>query len=169
MQKIFIILFVFILVSAFTVPIFADENAFDDEVQLNESNNSTNSTLTFEQLQILNETQSKLTALISLIETLKIANGPTISIQGIFNALSQFQNQAIKLNDQINLFTQNSTFNGSDGRINSFIKREAALEHKVDVKQQIISKQNSKGKNEADKASNNGKDKIKENGGNKGN
>ncbi len=169
MQKIFIILFVFILVSAFTVPIFADENGFDDEVQLNESNNSTNSTLTFEQLQILNETQSKLTALISLIETLKIVNGPTISIQGIFNALSQFQKQAIKLNDQINLFTQNPTFNGSDGRINSFVKREAALEHKVDVKQQIISKQNSKGKNEADKASNNSKDKIKEKEGNKGN
>jgi hypothetical protein len=156
-----------IIAAAFAIPIFADEisNALNDTINatnnssLNSSgnnssisdnrtlNNTTNSTLTPQQLQKLTETQSKLAALIATIEGLKATYGNNTKAKGLLNALDQFEKQANRLNEEINAFMQNPSINGTDGRINSFVKREAALEHKVSIKQALLLKMGEKAVN----------------------
>lgn len=166
---------VIILGAALAVPIFADEvkdtlnnttSSFNNTGNnSSSSDNSTenNSTLTLEQLQKLNETQDKLLALIAIIQGIKTSNNSTIGSLGLFTTLSQFEKQANTLNEKINLFIQNPSINGANGRINSFIKREEALEHKVTVKQEVISKKNNKTGNlqKAPQSSSNGQNKNK--------
>ena len=167
MQKIAIIFIVVALAVAVAVPIFADDisnaqngtniaNATNDSEYGNNSSiidndtltNSTNSMLP-QQLQLLITIQGKLVALMTTMENLK-ANYTDIKPNGLLNALNQFEKQDNKLNSQITAFIQNSTAGNStvessiNGRINSFEKREPALEHKVAVKQEILSKQNTK-------------------------
>ncbi len=167
-QKILITLMVAVLTMAFLVPISAEDisdalnstditnSSINDPVTGNESGNnssiSDNSTLNNttsipDQFKTLVDPQSKLMALIATIESLKTTYGNNSTVTGLLNSLSQFEKQANSLNNQITAFMQNSTVeNGTvvantNGKINSFIKREAALEHKVAVKQQVLSKQ----------------------------
>ena len=168
MQKIVIISLVMIIAAALAIPIFADEindalndtsNSTNNSSLNNSGNNSTlnntnNSTFTSEQLQTLTETQSKLTVLIATIESLKATYGTT-KAKGLLNALDQFEKQANRLNAEINVFMQNPLITSTeciDGRINSFIKREAALEHKVSIKQALLIKMDEKADNSQIKA-----------------
>jgi hypothetical protein len=157
LKKIVIISLIIITAAALAVPIFADEitNALSDNNNTNDSalnggnnssisDNTTNSTLTLQQLQILNETQNKLTALITTIEGLKTTYGTNIKSKGLLNSLDQFEKQSNRLNAEINAFIQNPSINGIDGRINSFVKREAALEHKVSIKNALLLKMSEK-------------------------
>ncbi|MGZ7135292.1 MAG: hypothetical protein ACXVHY_05400 [Methanobacterium sp.] len=177
MQKIIILFLVLILGTALAVPIFADEiiDALNDtNSSFNDSGNNssisdnstlnrtTNSTLTQKQLQILNDTQTKLVALIAAIESLKESYGDNIKFFGLLNALNQFEKQANRLNETIDTYIQNSNdTNGSKGIINSFVKREAALEHKVEVKEQVLSKKSEKADN-LQKVSKNGNNNQKQ-------
>jgi len=169
LQKIIIVSIIMIVAAALAVPIFADEisNALNDTSNFtnssgnytgnnssvsgndtfNNSTNSTNSTLTSQQLQTLKDTQSKLTALIATIETLKATYGNNTKGKGLLNALDQFEKQANRLNEEISAFIQNPSTNGTDGIINSFVKREAALEHKVSIKQSLLLKMSEKAVN----------------------
>lgn len=174
MQKATLIFLVTIVAVAITVPIFADivpnpfaandtnssannstgNNSTIDNSTLTNSTNSTNSTLAPQQLQTLTDTQSKLTALIATIEGLKTTYGNNTKAKGLLNALDQFEKQANKLNSEITAFIQNPTAENStieasniDGKINSFVKREAALEHKVAIKQQLLAKLGTQGTN----------------------
>lgn len=165
-QKILATLIVAILAMAVLLPISADNtsdvlngtnitNSSTNDSSNDSSNNSSianNSTLTNttsipDQFKTLIDPQSKLIALIATIENLKTTYGNNSTATGLLNSLSQFEKQATSLNSQITVFMQNSTVeNGTvsantNGKINSFIKREAALEHKVAVKQQVLSKQ----------------------------
>ncbi|MGB9978521.1 hypothetical protein [Methanobacterium sp.] len=165
MQKIFVTLMVAVLAISLLAPISADEisdvlnstnvtnSSANDSISGNNSsdnssivNNSTsnNTTSIPEQFKTLIDPQSKLIALIATIEGLKTTYANNSTVAGLLNSLSQFEKQANSLNNQITAFMQNSTVeNGtiaSKGRINSFIKREAALEHKVAVKQQVLIK-----------------------------
>ncbi|HEX3013638.1 MAG TPA: hypothetical protein VHO92_05140 [Methanobacterium sp.] len=171
MQKIFVTLMVAILAIAFLAPISAEDlsgvlnstnitnSSTNDSVPGNESGNNSsiadNSTLTNnssipDQFKTLIDPQNKLISLISAIENLTTTYGNNSTATGLLNSLSQFAKQATSLNNQMTAFMQNSTVeNGTvaantNGRINSFIKREAALEHKVAVKQQVLSKQSTK-------------------------
>ena len=180
---------VLIVAAALAVPIFADEisNALNDTSNstnssgnytgnnssvsdndtFNNSTNSTNSTLTSGQLQTLKDTQNKLIALIATIESLKATYGNNTKGKGLLNALDQFENQANRLNEEISTFQQNPSTDGTDGIINSFVKREAGLEHKVSIKQAILLKMSEKAvntkidakvkKNNQKKKANNGK------------
>jgi hypothetical protein len=166
LQKIVIISLIMIIATALAIPIFADEinDALNDtsnstnNSSLNNSgnnsltsdnstlNNTNNSTFTSEQLQTLTETQSKLTVLIATIESLKLTYGAT-KAKGLLNALDQFEKQANRLNAEISLFMQNPLINSTesiDRRINSFVKREAALEYKVSIKQALLIKMDEK-------------------------
>jgi hypothetical protein len=150
---------VVILGVALAVPIFADEieNALNDTTNssFNDSgnnssisdnstlNNTNNSTLTSQQLQTLTETQNKLIALIATIEGLKTTYSD-VKAQGLLNALDQFEKQGTRLNDKISAFIQNPSVNSAKGIINSFVKREEALEHKVSVKEEVLSKMDNK-------------------------
>jgi hypothetical protein len=152
------VLLIAILGMALIVPIFADEisDAITGTNGTNETNDTlgnnttltnnttvTNSTLTAQQLQTLTDTQNKLTALIATIEGLKTTYGNNSKAKGLLNALDQYEKQANRLNAEISAFIQNPTANGTesiDGRINSFVKREAALEHKVAIKQGLLAK-----------------------------
>ncbi len=145
-----------------TLPIFADEisqaitdnstNATNETMNNDSLNNTTNnttanSTLTPQQLQTLTDTQSKLTALIATIQGLKSTYATNTKAKGLLNALTQFEKQANKLNSEIAAFTQNPSLSNStsiDGRINSFVKRTAALEHKVAIKQGLLTKMSTK-------------------------
>lgn len=160
MQKLTIVFMVAVLSLAVMVPIFADDisdalngtvtnSSNNDSISGNDSGNNgsiinngtlTNMTLTPEQLKILTDTQSKLTALIATIESLKTTYSNNTKTKGLLNALNQFEKQANNLNSEITAFIQNPTVNGTDGRINSFVKREAALEHKVAIKQALLAK-----------------------------
>lgn len=161
MQKLSVLL-ITILGIALIVPIFADEisdvitntngtNETNDTLGNNSSvaNNTTltNTTLTA-QLQVLTDTQNKLTALIAKIESLKSTYGNNTKAKGLLNALDQYEKQANRLNAEISAFMQNSTVSNStesiDGRINSFVKREAALEHKVLIKERLLLKMSTK-------------------------
>lgn len=151
-------LLIAILGIALIVPIFADEisDAITGTNGTNETNDTlgnnstltnnttvTNSTLTPQQLQTLTDTQSKLTALIATIESLKSTYSNNTKAKGLLNALDQYEKQANRLNAEISAFIQNPTVNGTesiDGRINSFVKREAALEHKVTIKKGLLAK-----------------------------
>ncbi len=161
MQKATLIFLVTIVAVAICVPIFADvipnitandtnNTTLNDTNSTNNTgndtigNNSTNSTLTSGQLQTLTDTQTKLTALIATIEGLKATYGNNTKAKGLLNALDQFEKQANKLNSEITAFIQNPTVNGTDGMINSFVKREAALEHKVAIKQALLAKMSTK-------------------------
>ncbi len=158
MQKLPILL-IAVLGIALIVPIFADEisdvitntngtNETNDTLGNNSTltNNTTvtNSTLTPQQLQTLTDTQNKLTALIATIESLKSTYSNNTKAKGLLNALDQYEKQANRLNAQISAFMQNPIVDNStesiDGRINSFVKREAALEHKVAIKQGLLAK-----------------------------
>ncbi len=166
MQKILVISMIIVIAAALAVPIFADDvisalnstNNSTNNSSLNESannssisnnstlNNSVNSTLTSAQLQTITETQNKLIALIATISSLKATYGNT-KAKGLLNALDQFEKQANRLNDEINAFIKDPSINsteGIDGRINSFVKREAALEHKVSIKQHLLLKMSDK-------------------------
>lgn len=170
MQKLSILL-IAILGIALIVPIFADEisDAITSTNGTNETNatlgnNSTltnnttltNSTLTPQQLQTLTDTQSKLTALIATIESLKSTYSSNSKAKGLLNALDQYEKQANRLNAEINAFIQNPTTDGNsaDGRINSFVKREAALENKVAVKERLLAKISTKAKTKVKVAKN---------------
>jgi hypothetical protein len=161
-----------IIATALAIPIFADEinNALNDtnNSSLNNSgnnssisdnntlNNTNNSNFTSEQLQTLTETQNKLTGLIATIESLKITYNTT-KAKGLLNALDQFEKQANRLNAEINVFIQNPLITSTesiDGRINSFVKREAAIEHKVSIKQALLIKMDDKADNSQIKAAN---------------
>lgn len=161
MKKLSIILIVAALSLVLSLPIFADEitqaitnstNATNESMANDTLNNTTNnttvnSTLSSQQLQTLTETQSKLTALIATIQGLKSTYATNTKAKGLLNALTQFEKQANKLNSEITVFTQNPSLNNStsvDGRINSFVKRTAALEHKVAIKQGLLSKLSTK-------------------------
>jgi hypothetical protein len=78
---------------------------------------------------------------------LKATYGNNSKAKGLFNALDQFEKQANRLNEEINAFIQNPSINGTDGRINSFVKRGAALEHKVSIKQALLIKMSEKAGN----------------------
>lgn len=170
MQKLIVILVVAFLAMAVAVPIFADDvsdisngtnitnSSANDSTSGNNSsdnssiaNNSTfNTTLIQYPFKTLTDLQSKLIVLIATIGNLKTTYGNNSTVTGLLNSLTQFEKQTNSLNSQITSFMQNSTVeNGTiiadtNGRLNSFIKREAALEHKVTVKQQVLSKQSSK-------------------------
>ncbi|MGB9938046.1 MAG: hypothetical protein ACPK7O_10035 [Methanobacterium sp.] len=194
MQSVTIVSLILLVGAALAVPIFADEitdvfngtnssnftnsslnntgnNSSTDEGTLNTTNSTTNSTLTPQQLQTLTDTQSKLTALIATIEGLKATYGSNVKAKGLLNALDQFEKQVNRLNSEINAFIQNPSIKsteGVDGIINSFSKREAALEHKVLIKQSLLAKidtKNAESKNTAKvskntaKQKNNGKNK----------
>lgn len=160
MQKLAMILMVAAISLVLTVPIFADEisqaltdnstnttnESMANDTLNNTTNNTTvNSTWTPQQLQTLTDTQSKLTALIATIQGLKATYGTNTKAKGLLNALTQFEKQANKLNSEITAFKQNpSLSNSTDGRINSFVKRTAALEHKVAIKQGLLTKMSTK-------------------------
>ena len=156
MQKLAMILIVASISLVLTVPIFADEisQALTDnstnttnESMANDNNNNTtvNPAWTPQQLQTLTDTQSKLTALIATIQGLKATYGTNTKAKGLLNALTQFEKQANKLNSEIAAFKQNPSLSYStDGRINSFVKRTAALEHKVAIKQGLLTKMSTK-------------------------
>lgn len=160
MQKLAMILMVAAISLVLTVPIFADEisqgltdnstnttnESMANDTLNNTTNNTTiNSTWTPQQLQTLTDTQSKLTALIATIQGLKATYGTNTKAKGLLNALTQFEKQANKLNSEITAFKQNpSLCNSTDGRINSFVKRTAALEHKVAIKQGLLTKMSTK-------------------------
>ncbi len=107
----------------------------------NNSSTINNSTLTSTQIQTLNDTQNKLADLIAKITGLKATYGNNTKAKGLLNALTQFEKQANRLNSEISVFIQNPTINNAtEGRINSFVKREAALEHKVMIKERLLLK-----------------------------
>ena len=195
MQKIFVTLMVAVLAMAVLVPISAEDmsdvlngtnitnSSVNDSVPDNGSSNNSsiadNSTLTNttsipDQFKTLIDPQSKLIALIATIESLKTTYDNNSTVNGLLNSLTQFEKQANSLNSQITAFMQNTTVeNGTvsaantNGKINSFIKREAALEHKVAVKQQVLSKQSTKKAIKADKVNkNSNKNQTKQNKGN---
>lgn len=158
MQKISVILMVAVLSAVVMVPIFADDitqalnttnatnistnnSSVSGNSTLNNTN-STNTTLTSQQLQILTDTQSKLTALIAKIESLKATYGSNTKAKGLLNALNQFERQATSLNSEIDAAKQNPTI--TDGQITSFVNREAALEHKVSIKEGLLLKMSTK-------------------------
>jgi hypothetical protein len=92
--------------------------------------------------------------LIATIESLKATYGST-KAKGLLNALDQFEKQANRLNAEINVFIQNPLITSTesiDGRINSFVKREAAIEHKVSIKQALLIKMDDKADNSQIKA-----------------
>ncbi|MBP2044792.1 hypothetical protein [Methanobacterium aggregans] len=179
MRKISIILMVAVLSAALMVPIFADEitqalNATTNSTNISTNNssvsdnstlnNTSNTTLSSQQLQTLTDTQSKLTSLIAKIESLKATYGSNAKAKGLLNALDQFERQAKSLNSEIEAFKQNSTVTGCDGQITSFVKREAALEHKVSIKEGLLLKMTTKTttktvKNSKQKQTNNKKQK----------
>jgi len=101
--------------------------------------------LTTAQTQTLMDTQNKLTDLIGKIRGLKTKYSNTKS-KGLLNALDQFEKQANQLNKEIYAFIQNPVVNNGNlnGRINSFVQREAALEHKVSVKEELLGKMSTK-------------------------
>ena len=154
MKKIFLAIFAAAITMALIVPSFADEisEALTGSTNAtNESNDTSNSTLgnnstvgnktNLTSIQTLNDTQNKLTALIAKIASLKATYGNNTKAKGLLNALTQFEKQAIRLNSEISAFMQNPTVNNStEGRINSFVKREAALEHKVMIKERLLQK-----------------------------
>ncbi|SCG86068.1 hypothetical protein [Methanobacterium congolense] len=155
MQKISVILMVAVLSAVVMVPIFADDitqalnttnatniSTNNSSVSDNSTLNSTNTTLTSQQLQTLTDTQSKLTALIAKIESLKATYGSNTKAKGLLNALDQFERQANSLNSEIEAFKQNPTI--IDGQITSFVNREAALEHKVSIKEGLLLKMSTK-------------------------
>jgi len=171
LQTITIISLILLVGAALAVPIFADEitevfngnnssnftnsslningnnSSISDNSTLNNTNSTTNSTLTLQQLQTLTDTQNKLTALIATIGSIKATYGSNAKAKGLLNALDQFEKQANRLNAEISAFIQNPSVNsteGADGIINSFVKREAALEHKVSIKQSLLAKMGSK-------------------------
>jgi len=161
LQKISVILMVAVLSAVVMVPIFADDitqalnatnatnvstnnSSVSDNSTLNSTNNTT---LTSKQLQTLTDTQSKLTALIAKIESLKATYGSNTKAKGLLNALDQFERQANSLNSAIDVFKQNPTVANSancDGQITSFVNREAALEHKVSIKEGLLLKMSTK-------------------------
>lgn len=155
MQKISVILMVAVLSAVVMVPIFADDitqalnttnatniSTNNSSVSGNSTLNNTNTTLTSQQLQTLTDTQSKLTALIAKIESLKATYGSNTKAKGLLNALDQFERQANSLNSEIEAFKQNPTI--TDGQITSFVNREAALEHKVSIKEGLLLKMSTK-------------------------
>ena len=191
MQKILVTLMVTIMAMTLLGPISAEDisdvlsstnvtnSSTNDSVSGNNStdnssiaNNSTsnNTTSIPDQFKTLVDPQSKLIALITTIETLKTTYANNSTASGLLNSLSQFEKQANSLNNQITAFMQNSTVeNGTviaPGRINSFIKREAALEHKVAVKEQVLSKQSAKKAAKTSKVNNSNKSQTKQNKGN---
>lgn len=191
MQKILVTLMVTIMAMTLLGPISAEDisdvlnstnvtnSSTNDSVSGNNStdnssiaNNSTsnNTTSIPDQFKTLIDPQSKLIALITTIETLKTTYANNSTASGLLNALIQFEKQANSLNNQITAFMQNSTVeNGTviaPGRINSFIKREAALEHKVAVKEQVLSKQSAKKAAKISKVNNSNKSQAKQNKGN---
>lgn len=158
MQKISVILMVAVLSAVVMVPIFADDitqalnitnstnistnnSSLSDNGTLNNTN-STNNTLTSQQLQTLTDTQNKLTALIAKIESLKATYGSNTKAKGLLNALDQFERQANSLNSEIDAAKQNPAI--TDGQITSFVNREAALEHKVSIKEGLLLKMSAK-------------------------
>lgn len=171
---------VVILGIALAVPIFADDvaDALNDttnssfnnsgnnsSISDNSTLNSTNSTLTTQQLQILTETQDKLIALIATIELLRTTYDD-VKAQGLLNTLDQFEKQSTQLNEKISAFIQNPSAEGAKGIINSFVKRQEALEHKVAVKEKVLSKMDNKTDNSqtlenSNKVSNNQKQQEK--------
>ena len=191
MQKILVTLMVTIMAMTLLGPISAEDisdvlnstnvtnSSTNDSVSGNNStdnssiaNNSTsnNTTSIPDQFKTLIDPQSKLIALITTIVTLKTTYANNSTASGLLNSLSQFEKQANSLNNQITAFMQNSTVeNGTviaPGRINSFIKREAALEHKVAVKEQVLSKQSAKKAAKTSKVNNSNKSQTKQNKGN---
>jgi hypothetical protein len=158
-QKISVILMVAVLSAVVMVPIFADgitqslnitnstnistnNSSVSDNSTLNNTNSTNNTTLTSQQLQTLTDTQSKLTALIAKIESLKATYGSNTKAKGLLNALDQFERQATSLNSAIDAAKQNPTI--TDGQITSFVNREAALEHKVSIKEGLLLKMSTK-------------------------
>lgn len=144
-----------VLSAVVMVPIFADDitqalnttnatniSTNNSSVSGNSTLNSTNTTLTSQQLQTLTDTQSKLTALIAKIESLKATYGSNTKAKGLLNALNQFERQATSLNSEIDAAKQNPTI--TDGQITSFVNREAALEHKVSIKEGLLLKMSTK-------------------------
>ena len=187
MQKLTIVLIIAVMALAVAVPIFADDisdalngdntinsstnNSIADDDSGNNSsivndtslNNTNNTTLTPDQLKTLTDTQGKLTALIATIESLKTTYGNNTKSKGLLNALNQFEKQANNLNGEITAFMQNPTTD--NGKINSFVQREAALEHKVAIKQQLLAKQGTQGNYTKENKDNNNskKDQTKQN------
>lgn len=193
MQKILVTLMVTIMAITLLAPISAEDisdvlnstnatnSSTNNSVSGNNStdnssiaNNSTSNNMTSipDQFKTLVIPQSKLIALITAIEYLKTTYANNSTAPGLLNSLSQFGEQANKLNNQITLFMQNTTVeNGTvaantNGKINSFIKREAALEHKVAVKEQVLSKQSTKKAAKVNKVNNSNKSQAKQNKGN---
>ena len=159
MQKISVILMVAVISAVVMVPIFADDitqslnitnstnistnnSSVSDNSTLNNTNSTNNTTLTSQQLQTLTDTQSKLTALIAKIESLKATYGSNAKAKGLLNALDQFERQAKSLNVEIDASKMNP--NITDGQITSFVNREAALEHKVSIKEGLLLKMSTK-------------------------
>lgn len=164
MRKILIISLILILGIGMAIPTFADESTTSpddsdtDSSDLNDMLNKTgNSTLTFSEIQTLSDTQSKLVALIATMQGLKTLYSNDERYKGLLNALDQFEKQTAGLDAKISTFRQESSVNGIDGRINSFIKREAALEHKVSIKENLISKMADKTNNSKNEQKNSNK------------
>ena len=193
MQKILVTLMVAIMAITLLAPISAEDisdvlnstnvtnsstnnsvsgNNSTDNSFISNNSISNNTTSILDQFKTLVIPQSKLIALITAIECLKTTYANNSTDFGLLNSLSQFGKQATKLNNQITLFMQNATVeNGTvaantNGRINSFIKREAALEHKVAVKEQVLSKQSTKKAAKVNKVNNSNKSQAKQNKGN---
>lgn len=104
------------------------------------NNRSVNTKLTSGQIQSFKDVQHKLGALITIIEGLKATYNNKGNI-GTLNTLDQFEQQANSLNNEITAFIQNPTTENTadiNGKISSFQAREAALEHKVSVKENAL-------------------------------
>jgi len=164
-----LIFFLIAVMVAMVLPSFADQvsKALTDKQSTNEKpvfnprgfggfNSTFNATektntvttsvaLTSVQIQTLKDTQTKLTTLIGKIRGLKVKYANTKS-KGLLNALDQFERQANQLSNEISAFIQNPIVNNGsiDGRINSFVQREAALEHKVLIKEELLGKMSTK-------------------------
>lgn len=146
-----------LVMMASVIPAFAEDttNNTTSTPANNTTNNTTlaptnNTTSTLEQLGM------DLMLLIAKIDKL-IETHEDIKAKGLLIALKQFRKQAIRLNNEINAFigapmmagdpNENDTAliaNKTSGRINSFVKREAALKKKVAVKERILLKNNQK-------------------------
>lgn len=120
----------FILASA--SPIFATDTA---------ANNTTNKTavLTDAQLVKLNTTQTKLTDLVTKIESLKTQYKNTTKAKGLLVALNSYEKQANKLIKQITAFKANPT-QPVNAKIKVFQHKAYVLQWKVSVKEKNLKK-----------------------------
>ncbi|MGB9980153.1 hypothetical protein [Methanobacterium sp.] len=95
--------------------------------------------LTDTQLAKLNATQTKLTDLVTKIESLKTQYGNTTKAKGLIIALNNTEKQANKLNSQITAYKANPT-KPVNAKIRAFQHKTYELQWKVAVIEKILKK-----------------------------